>query len=424
VNANIAPGRPLAILTRTWPKLSETFVMGEILGLERRGYDLRIYALAAPQDAESPRVARGVQAPVAYPPSRGLRAGLQVVAAHGACLLAAPLRWVSTLVRVLRRGETGRARDFLHAGWLAARLRRDGVAHVHAHFASEPAGVAELASRMTGIPYSISAHAKDIWLSEASGLQRKLASAAFTVTCTEHNRVHLAALAPQAKVTRMYHGVDTERLQPPAARAPATGRRPLILSVGRLRAKKGLHTLIEACALLRTAGVDHRVQIVGYGPERAALAAAIARYRLDDTVELTGKLDHEEVIRRYADADLFVLPCTIVADGDRDGIPNVLLEAMAMGLPVVSTFVSGIPELVEHERNGLLVAPEDATALATAMRRLLDDDDLRARLAAAARATVTAHFTDRNLDTLCRLLPRPTCPALPQGAEAMHACRG
>ena len=423
MTATDARGRPVAILTKTWPKLSETFVLGEILGLERRGYDLRIYALAAPQDEESLRVARGVQAPAAYPPPRGLPGWARTLRTHGGCLLTSPIRYVRSAVHALRRIETGRMQDFLRAGWLAAELRRADAAHLHVHFASEPAGVAELASRMSGIPWSISAHAKDIWVSDAASLGRKLNGAAFTVTCTEHNRTHLAAIAPAAKVLRMYHGVDTHRLQPPA-RAHGAGHEPLILSVGRLRAKKGFHTLIEACALLRTAGIRFRTQIVGYGPERAALSAAIARYRLDEMIELTGRLDHDEVVRRYGDAELFVLPCTIVADGDRDGIPNVLLEAMATGLPVVSTKVSGIPELVADGENGLLVRPDDATALAAAMRRLLDDDALRARLGAAARATVTAHFTDRNLDTLCRMLPRPAREPLPQGSETMHACRG
>ena len=423
MKATAARWRPVAILTKTWPKLSETFVLGEILGLERRGYELRLYALAAPQDEESRRVARGVQASVAYPPPPGLRGWARTLRAHGACLLASPVRYASSVVHALRRAETGRLSDLLRAGWLAAELRRAHAAHLHVHFASEPASVAELASRMAGIPYSISAHAKDIWVSDAASLERKLSGAAFTVTCTEHNRAHLAAIAPDAKVVRMYHGVDTHRLQP-AARTFGAGREPLILSVGRLRAKKGLHTLIEACALLRATGIRFRAQIVGYGPERPALAAAIARYRLDDAIELTGRLDHDEVIRRYGDAHLFVLPCTIVADGDRDGIPNVLLEAMATGLPVVSTRVSGIPELVADGDNGLLVGPDDATALAAAMRRLLDDDALRAQLGATARATVTAHFTDRNLDTLCRMLPRPARSPLPHGSETMHACRG
>jgi glycosyltransferase involved in cell wall biosynthesis len=272
---------------------------------------------------------------------------------------------------------------------------------------------------MAGLKYSISAHAKDIYLSSATSLRRKLASAAFTVTCTEHNRAYLAAVAPDAHVLRMYHGVDTDCLRPVhAARAPASP--PLVLSVGRLRAKKGFSTLIEACALLRAAGADFRVQIVGYGPERAALEAAISERRLEDTIELTGKLDHDEVIRRYAAADLFVLPCMVLADGDRDGIPNVLLEAMAMELPVISTAVSGIPELIADGQNGVLVAPERPALLATAMQRLLGDAGLRARLGAAARTTVQAKFSDRNLDTLCRLLPRAPHVPSSQGAEKMH----
>jgi glycosyltransferase involved in cell wall biosynthesis len=413
----------VALLTKTFPKLSETFVLREILGLERRGHALRIYALAAPEDAESQRAAREVRAPVAYVPRAGVRSMVQFARAHALTLLAHPIRYVGALLAALRREESHRTSDFLRAGWLAADLRCAGVAHLHVHFASEPAAVAELAARMAGVPYSISAHAKDIYLSSATTLRRKLTGAAFTVTCTEHNRTHLAAIAPRARVLRMHHGVDVERLQVPTERVTATTATPLVLSVGRLRAKKGFRTLIEACALLRATGCDFRVQIVGYGPDRAMLESVIAEHRLQHIVELTGKLDHDEVVRRYAVADLFVLPCTVLADGDRDGIPNVLLEAMAMALPVISTAVSGIPELVADGRNGVLVPPERPALLAAAMQRVLSDAVLRSRLGAAARATVQARFSDRNLDTLCRLLPGTTRADLPSGAEVMHAGR-
>jgi len=418
-----AAGGVVALLTRTYPKLSETFVLREILGLERRGYALRIYALAGPEDAESGRAARGVRSPVAYVPSRDARGIARYIAAHLGCMLARPIRYLAALADALARSEGSGWHDFLRAGWLAAELRRTGVVHLHAHFASEPAAVAELAARIAQRPYSISAHAKDIYLSSAASLRRKLGNAAFTVTCTEHNRAHLAAAAPGTLVLRMYHGVDAERLEPPRARVRPPDHRPLVLSVGRLRPKKGFGTLIEACALLRAVGFDFRVQIVGYGPERARLESAIARHRLENMIELTGKLDHDEVIRCYADADLFVLPCTVLADGDRDGIPNVLLEAMAMELPVISTAVSGVPELVADGRNGLLVPPDSPAALAAAMKRLLTDAALRSKLGCVARATVTERFSDRNLDTLCRLLPRAARADLPSGAEMMHAGR-
>jgi glycosyltransferase involved in cell wall biosynthesis len=323
-----------------------------------------------------------------------------------------PLRYLASLGRALVRPESGRLHDFLRAAWLAAELRRARVAHLHAHFASDPAAVAELAARIAGVPYSISAHAKDIWLSSEASLRRKLDGASFTVTCTEHNRAHLQAVAPRARVLRMYHGIDIEHLQAPASRAPLAGRPARILSVGRLREKKGFGTLVETCALLRDRGIDVHVEIVGYGPERARLEALIAERALGDAIQLTGRLDHAEVVRRYAQADLFVLPCRVLADGDRDGIPNVLLEAMAMGLPVVSTAISGIPELVADGRNGLLVPPDDPAAVATAIERLLADADLRARLGVAARATVAEHFTDRNLETLCHLLPG-NCNSVP-----------
>jgi glycosyltransferase involved in cell wall biosynthesis len=412
--------RPIALLLKTYPKLSETFVLNEIRGLERRGYALRIYALAAPEDDESRAAARDVRAPVAYLPATA-RDALRVIGAHIACLCTRPAAWATTLARALRRHERCGLVDFLRAAWLARALEREGATHLHTHFASEPAGVAELAARLAGLPFSISAHAKDIWLSSVESLRRKLGAASFTVTCTEHNRAHLAAIAPDARILRMYHGVELHRLQPPPAR-PSGGETPLILSVGRLRPKKGLLTLVDACAHLHAAGVELHCEIVGYGPEQERLEAAIAAYGLRDVVVLTGRLAHDEVLRRYARADVFVLPCTVLADGDRDGIPNVLLEAMAMALPVISTNVSGIPELIDDGRNGVLVEPDDARALAGAIAGLLVDDAERMRLGAAARATVAMHFTERNLDTLCRLLP-PRSRGAARAMEELHVER-
>jgi glycosyltransferase involved in cell wall biosynthesis len=395
---------PLAVLVKTYPKLSETFVLGELQGLERRRFPLRIFALERPVDAESARAARGVRARADYVPRCTARNAGALALAHVACAVRAPRRYGATLARLLRGRAEGGMRDFLRAAWLATALHRERIAHLHAHFASEPAALAALAARLAGVPFSISAHAKDIYLSNPEHLRRKLAAASFTVTCTEHNRAHLAELAPDARVVRMYHGVDCERLRR-TRRDGATGRPPLVLGVGRLRAKKGFATLVAACARLRDAGIALRCQIVGYGPERDALAAQIADLGLEGVVELTGKLDHDDVVRRYADADVFVLPCRVDDDGDRDGIPNVLLEAMAMELPVVSTRVSGIPELLEDGRNGLFVEPDDVAALAAAIARLLGDPTLRETLGAAARATVTSRFTERNLETLCDLLP-------------------
>lgn len=407
---------PLGVLVKIYPKLSETFILEELLGLERLGLPLRLYALGSATDAIThPAVAR-VRAPLVVVPA-ARRGRLKAYAGrHARLLAAAPLRYLGTFLHALGRGRQG-LRDFVCAGWLAAQLRDDGVQHLHSHFISSPANVAELVGRLLNLPFSISAHAKDIYLSDSAELRRKLNAALFTVTCTEANRQLLAAAAPDAAVHRMYHGVD-HTLFHPRQRLLATTA-PLILSVGRLRAKKGLDTLIDACAVLRERGQVFRCEIVGYGEEHDALQAQIRQRGLAEQVQLVGKLAREQVIDRYAHASVYVQPSRIAADGDRDGIPNVLLEAMAMGLPVVASGVSGIPELVRDGHNGLLVEPDDASALAAAITRLLRQPAWCTQLGCRARSTVTERFdNDLNLQLLCGLLQRlpSTAPAAPAGA--------
>ena len=323
-----------------------------------------------------------MRAPLVVLPASVRRHAREFAARHARLLRAAPLRYGATLAFALGRGRRG-LRDFIRAGWLAVQLREDGVEHLHSHFISAPADIAELVSRLSALPFSISAHAKDIYLSDPADLQRKLLAARFTVTGSEVNRQVLATIAPRAPVHRMYHGVD-HALFHPTLRAPAPDV-PLIVSVGRLRAKKGLDNLIDACALLRRRGQAFACEIVGYGEEQARLQAQIDRLGLAGQVRLLGKLAREQVISRYAHAAAYVQPSRIAADGDRDGIPNVLLEAMAMGLPVVATRVSGIPELVGDGFNGLLVQADEPAALADAITRLLKQPALCADLGCRAR---------------------------------------
>jgi glycosyltransferase involved in cell wall biosynthesis len=394
----------LGLLVKTYPKLSETFILEEILGLERLGQPLRLYALSRPTDAVSHPAVQRVQASVTYLPDAGHPEHGRTALRHLRLLAAAPLRYLHTLRAAARRGRAG-LRDFVRAGWFAGQLQDDGVTHLHTHFISTPADVAELMSALSGRPFSISAHAKDIYLSDAADLRRKMAAARFTVTCTEFNCSTLRTLAPGAAVHRMYHGIDAGIFNP-ACRHPV-GLVPLVLSVGRLREKKGLDTLVDACRLLHGRGVPFRCEIVGYGEEHDRLAAKIEADGLTDHVRLTGKLTRDHVIDRYARAAVYVQPSRVAADGDRDGIPNVLLEAMAVGVPVVATRVSGIPELVQHRRNGLLVEADDAAALADAIEQLIDAPALGAELATAARTTVTEHFdNDRNLRLVLQLLEK------------------
>jgi glycosyltransferase involved in cell wall biosynthesis len=397
-----APPRCVGVLVKRFPKLSETFVLEEVLGLERLGVPLRIYTLAPPSDDVSHPAVAQVRAPVLQVPGPLAGEPLRFAARHLREALASPWRYLQALLKALARGRAG-GRDFARAAWLAGQLREDGVAHLHTHFISTPADVAELVSAMSGVPFSISAHAKDIYLSRPDHLNRKLHAARFTVTCTDFNCRTLRRIAPTANVQRMYHGIDAGAFHP--ARRAVPSLVPLILSVGRLVEKKGLDTLIDACRLLRGRGVPFRCEIVGYGAERDRLAALIDHHGLQDQVQLAGKLTREQVIDRYARAALYVQPSRVAADGDRDGIPNVLLEAMAMGLPVVATRISGIPEVVKPGHNGLLVGAEDPSAIADAVQQLIETPALAAQLGRNARHTVTRDFdNDRNLRVVLGLL--------------------
>lgn len=402
-----AQRRTVGLLVKIYPKLSETFILEEILGLERLGEQLHIFAMQQPTDAIAHDAVDRVRAPVTYLPEAIPANCGTLLSAHLGLLLCQPRRYLSGLRTALAR--RGGVADFLRAGWLAHFLQRRGIAHLHTHFISRPADIGELVAAI-GVPFSISAHAKDIYLSAPADLRRKLEAARFTVTCTEYNRQTLAALSPTADIHRMYHGVDGERFSPCRRCAPAEP--PLILAVGRLREKKGFDTLIEACRRMKERGLPFLCEIVGYGEEHAALLLQIERGGLAGVVTLTGKLPHEGVIERYAHAAVFVQPSRIGQDGDRDGIPNVLLEAMAMQLPVISTRVSGIPELVRHEITGLLVEPDRPAELADAIARLLIDAPLRRRVGTAARVAVCEGFdNDRNLRLLKSFLENPhECP--------------
>ncbi len=401
--------RPVAILVKRFPKLSETFILNEVLGLEALGRSLRVFALEQASDDIVNGAFKRVRAPVELLGSANLG------------------DWICVLRRRpqhVMRGVGVSLAEFGVRDWravsqsvvLAARLIRAGAGHLHAHFADRPAAIARIAAAFAGLPYSISAHAKDIYLEQPQRLARRLGAARFTVTCTGHNAQFLKILAPQANVMRAYHGVDLDAL--PADKSEPQSP-PLILSVGRLRAKKGFDTLIAACALLARAGRSFGCEIIGYGPEEAALRRQIEEAGLARHVRLRGKLPHEDVIASMRRARVFALPCRVLDDGDRDGIPNVILEAMAVRTPVVSTQVSGVPEVVTENENGLLVEPDDPHALADALGRVLDDGALAARLGAAGRRLVEARFSlDGDIARLNALLDASLRNDLPAPATA------
>jgi glycosyltransferase involved in cell wall biosynthesis len=391
--------RRVAYLLKTFPRLSETFILNEILGLERLGIDIQIFSLKKPEDGPVQPAVAQVKATVTYVPSLGPRFRFgnlgRLLLCHLMLLLVETRHYcVAAKFHFFKRGKS-RLKDYLQAGYLAWVLRRNGFEHLHVHFANVPASVAEVVQRFIGIPYSLTAHAKDIYLTSAAELARKIEGAECVLTCTAHNQRYLAELAAGRTPVRLaYHGVDVSRFGGQSAHAPtATGERPLIVSVGRFCEKKGFEYLIRACRILADCGCPFHCQIVGYGELQNELERLIEDLGLQEFVELPGTMTQDQLAALYPRASMFVLPCLITGNGDRDGIPNVLIEAMASGVPVISTDVSGISELVRHQENGLLVEQRDADAIAEAMEFLLLHPDVRSRLARNGRETVLQRFT-------------------------------
>jgi glycosyltransferase involved in cell wall biosynthesis len=387
-------GAKTAYLVKRFPRLSETFVLNEILEVQRLGLDVILYALEDPREALVHPEAERLRPAVTYlhDPGRGWRSWRRLLAGGTLQALAQPrlaLRLLWALVAVHRSLPS--LRHAVEALWLARDLRQRGAGHLHAHFAHSPAAVAHMVHLCSGLPFSFTAHAKDIYTTLPRNLRIRAQAASFVVTCTDFNRRHLERLFEglrHAPIHVLHHGTDLTRFSR-AGRSPQAGR---VVSVGRLVPKKGFEHLIQALAQLDQAGRSVSCEIFGGGGLREALAEQIETAGLADRVRLRGARLQEEVISAYRTAAVFALAPIVMEDGDRDGIPNVLVEAMASEVAVVATRISGIPELIEDGVDGLLVEPRDAEALAAAIQRLLDDPELAARLAVAGRLKVERQF--------------------------------
>jgi glycosyltransferase involved in cell wall biosynthesis len=331
---------------------------------------------------------------------------LAIIKAHINIFCRQPWRYLTTLAFTLTSIERGGFAGFSRAVNLTALAQAKGIGHIHAHFASEPAGLAELVQRLSNITYSISAHAKDIYLQNKTSLCRKIDRAQFVVTCTEYNRRYLQSINDsETPIYRLYHGIDSDRVLSENSLAYKPSSTLRILSVGRLREKKGFPTLIAACRLLAAGDYQFQCDIVGYGPDQEALQGLIEHYQLQNNVHLTGKLTHKELVVLYRQTSIFALPCQIGKDGDRDGIPNVLMEAMTFAIPVVSTRVSGITELIEHNLSGLLVEAKNHQELFGAFKRLIDNPQLRKQLGDAGKERISTQFCARqHIEYLKQLL--------------------
>jgi glycosyltransferase involved in cell wall biosynthesis len=379
------PRVKVGYVVKMYPRFSETFILNEVLAHEAAGADLHLVSLRPPLEGRFHEALADVRAPVTYLSQRGARAtDLWDLLQRSRSRLTAWEAFDDIL-----EADLG---DAVQALELAELVEREGLSHLHAHFGSVATTVARLAARLTGVPYTFTAHAKDIFHEEVDGddLRRKLSDAAATITVSDFNRVHLRAAYGSAadRVVRIYNGIDLVRFP----FSDPCDRPPVIACVGRLVEKKGLPVLVEACGLLRDMGRQFRCDIVGAGPLADDLARRIESSDLTDFVILRGPVPQGEVRRIVGGAAVFAAPCVVADDGNRDGLPTVLIEAMALGTPCVATDVTGISELVRHGSTGLIVPQNDAPALAEALGCLLDDAATRRRLARSARSLVEAEF--------------------------------
>lgn len=373
-------------VVKRYPRYSETFIVNEVLAHEAAGVPIEIFSVKPPVDTHFQDLISRVRAPVHYLPS-----GVSKTSEFWQMLQNAASRHPAIASRFALLVEYSPA-DICAAVALAIQATESGITHLHAHFATSASDVAWLTSRLTDIPFTMTAHAKDIFHEDVDHgqLAAKLAAAKTTVTVSDFNVRYLRDRFGKAadRVVRIYNGLDLTQFP---FREPTT-RPPIILAVGRLVEKKGFDVLVDACAKLVVRGVEFQCHVIGDGGMLDSLRNQVVEHDIEHFVEFLGPQPQETVKAALHQSAVFAAPCVEGGDGNRDGLPTVLLESMALGTPCVSTPVTGIPEAIIHGDTGLMVPERDADALADALQRLLDDHKLAVQLARRAREHVEENF--------------------------------
>lgn len=393
----------LGMILKGYPRISESFISNEILLLERKGIPIHIFSMRHPRESFSHKSVRQIKARVDYLPQSILEALPQLLFYNLVLAMKKPRVYLRAILvafrRFLRTYKSATIKHLLQAGYLVQKLLPESrVVHFHAHFAHSPSSVAMFASQLSGIDFSFTGHAKDIYTSNSLQLKEKMAKARFVVTCTEFNRRHLSMLAGNGDVSlyRVYHGIDLGLFSGGEACKHPTPPYHFV-TVARLVPKKGLPTVYRALQRLQHKGIDFQHTLIGDGDDRDKLLTLIRDLGLSGSCRWVGTLTHERVLDYYRRSDLFALGCEQAANGDQDGIPNVFVECLAMGLPVVGTRLSAIPELIEDGKTGLLVQPGNDGEMASAMLRILTDTHVRELIIRSGKERVRQAFNNRDL---------------------------
>ncbi|WP_261842368.1 glycosyltransferase family 4 protein [Aliamphritea ceti] len=398
--------KKIALILKGYPRLSETFIAQEIRALEKRGMDITLVSLRHPTDKQIHPIHRQIQAQVIYLPEYLHQEPLRVLKALGHSLKQRSFgKALTAFWKDLRRDTSrNRIRRFGQALVLTAEMPTN-VQQMYAHFLHTPASVTRYSALLNGLPWSCSAHAKDIWTSEEWELREKLHELEWLATCTQANHTYLQGLSDNPnKVQLVYHGLDFERFNyPQASVSEATAETVKIISVGRAVPKKGYDDLLKAFAML-PADLNWHFTHIGGGSLLKPLQAQAEELGLSQRISWLGALPQEDVLEAYRNSDLFVLASKIIADGDRDGLPNVLMEAQSQALCCLATNISGIPELISSGKNGLLVDSESPTQLAEALQTLIRQPQLRDTLGKAGQTYLRENFdVEQGIDQLVDL---------------------
>ena len=401
----------IAYVLKVYPRTSQTFVLAEILAHERAGLEMDIISLRRTDDTRFHAALARVQSPVFQIARAGSKATLvlEELREHGQHL---PGLWGVV------QNSSANAEDLLQAARLSRAVVSRGIVHLHAHFGTVATVVARLVSKITGVSYSFTAHAKDIFhqIVDENVLRKKLSDAAGVITVSQFNVAYLndKYADAAARVRLIYNGLDLDEFR----FEPDSDKAPLVLAVGRLVEKKGFSYLLEACALLRSRGVRFRCEIVGGGELESALQEQFQKLDLGDCVKLCGPMSQSDVKQKIRQARLLAAPCVHASNNDRDGLPTILLEAMALGTACISTPVTGIPEVLRHEETGLMVAERDAVSLADACERLLSDNGLCRELEQNGRRLIEDNFDiDKNTTKIRAFFAEMTGVELINGAS-------
>lgn len=399
----------IGYIVKMFPRLSETFILNEILELERKGAEVTIFSIKKPNDGRFHPQLSSLKAKVIYLDELDPKKWPAWIGERWQSLRESQSALWDVLDEALQHGDKNLVDFIWWSAWVAVEARKLGLSHLHAHFATAPSTVAYFTHRISGIPFSFTAHAKDIYVytMEETLLKEKINSAFRMITVTEYNKRSILERAPEldpGKIQVLYNGIDLNRFSPRTDRPGGASAANTIVGVGRLVPKKGFETLIDACRILKDKGVRFRCVIAGDGELAMALEEKRKTLGLVQDITLPGAVNSDEVLELIQSAAVVCLPCAVGADNNVDALPTVLLESLACGIPAISTSISGIPEIIDSKENGFLVEPDQAKQLADSLEKVLADPALRKAFGASGRQKAEREFDlKKNVGTLLEM---------------------